>query len=92
MTLGWAHWLIALVALQRLAELVYARRNTAALLQLGAVETGAEHYPLFILLHAAWLAAIPSWSPPIRPCGGRCCGVRCAPGLAGVDDPVARPF
>jgi methyltransferase len=57
-SLGWAHWLIALVALQRVAELLYARRNTRRLLALGAVETGAEHYPLIVILHTAWLAAM----------------------------------
>ncbi len=44
-----------LVALQRLLELRYAARNTRALLARGAVETGAAHYPLFILLHGSWL-------------------------------------
>ena len=58
MSLGWPHLLIALVALQRLVELVYARRNTRALLARGGFETGATHYPLFALLHGAWLAAM----------------------------------
>lgn len=53
-----AHWLIAAVALQRLAELAYARRNEARLRIAGAVETGAGHYPLIVGLHAAWLAAL----------------------------------
>ncbi|MDQ2991422.1 MAG: hypothetical protein M3R30_01205 [Candidatus Eremiobacteraeota bacterium] len=44
-----------LVALQRLLELRYAARNTRALLARGAVETGAAHYPFFILLHGSWL-------------------------------------
>jgi methyltransferase len=44
-----------LVALQRLLELRYADRNTRALLARGAVETGAAHYPFFILLHGSWL-------------------------------------
>jgi methyltransferase len=50
--------IVALVALQRLVELVYAGRNTRALLRDGAVETGHGHYPLFVILHAAWLATI----------------------------------
>lgn len=58
MSLGWAHLLIALVALQRCAELVRAGRNTRLLLAEGAKETGAAHYPLFILLHGAWLATM----------------------------------
>ena len=58
MALGWAHLLIALVALQRLAELLHARRNTRALIARGGKETGAAHYPLFVLLHGGWLIAL----------------------------------
>jgi methyltransferase len=50
--------ILVLVALQRLIEVVYAERNTRALLARGAVEVGRAHYPLIVLLHAAWLAAI----------------------------------
>lgn len=53
-----AYVIIALVALQRLAELPYAMRNTKRLLAKGAVELGRGHYPLFIVLHASWLIAI----------------------------------
>jgi methyltransferase len=49
---------VALVALQRLAELLYAARNTKRLKQRGAVEYGRSHYPLFVALHACWLVAI----------------------------------
>src|SRR6185437_16979715 len=49
---------VALVALQRLAELFYAARNTRRLKRRGAVEHGRNHYPLFIVLHASWLIAI----------------------------------
>lgn len=58
------------VVIQRLAELVWAARNTRRLLARGATEVGRAHYPLFVLLHASWLAAIavtvspdtaPSW-------------------------------
>ena len=49
---------IGLVALQRLTELPLARRNTKALLARGAVETGASHYPLIVMLHVLWLLAI----------------------------------
>jgi len=58
MALGWAHMLIALVALQRLAELLHARRNTRALVARRGKETGAGHYPLFVLLHGGWLVAL----------------------------------
>lgn len=52
------HWIVLLVALQRLAELAYAQRNTRRLLAQGAQEFGARHYPLLVLLHAAWLLAL----------------------------------
>ena len=51
-------WILAIVAAQRLCELAYARRNTRRLLSNGGHEVGAPHYPLFILLHAAWLVTI----------------------------------
>ncbi|HEY1707432.1 MAG TPA: isoprenylcysteine carboxylmethyltransferase family protein [Rhizomicrobium sp.] len=53
-----AYVIIALVALQRLGEVVYAERNTRALLARGAVEIGRNHYPFIVVLHAAWLVAI----------------------------------
>jgi methyltransferase len=49
---------VALVALQRLAELLYAARNTRRLRERGAIEHGRHHYPLFVALHGAWLAAV----------------------------------
>jgi methyltransferase len=49
---------VSLVALQRLAELLYAARNTRRLKQRGAIEYGRRHYPLFIGLHAVWLVTI----------------------------------
>jgi methyltransferase len=52
-----AYVILALVIAQRLAELAYAQRNTRALLARGGVEIGKKHYPLFILLHGAWLFA-----------------------------------
>jgi methyltransferase len=56
--ISWALALLAFVTLQRMAELVYARRNTKRLLAEGAVEIGADHYPLLVLLHASWLGAL----------------------------------
>jgi methyltransferase len=53
--------LLLFVTLQRLAELVHARRNTRRLLAEGAVEIGAGHYPLLLLLHAAWLGGLWLW-------------------------------
>jgi len=53
--------ILALVTLQRLGELVLSRRNTARLLARGAVEVGAGHYPLIVLVHAGWLTALWIW-------------------------------
>ena len=50
--------ILAFVTLQRLAELVLARHNTALLRGWGAYEVGARHYPLIVLLHAGWLAGL----------------------------------
>jgi methyltransferase len=61
------HWLVLLVALERLGELVYARHNVARLRAEGAVELGADHYPFMICLHASWLAALWLSVPPDAP-------------------------
>jgi len=53
--------ILALVTLQRLGELVLSRRNTEQLLARGAVEVGASHYPLIVLVHAGWLTALWIW-------------------------------
>jgi methyltransferase len=50
--------LLAFIIVQRLSELAYARRNTRRLLARGAIEYAAGHYPLFVLLHGGWLAAM----------------------------------
>jgi methyltransferase len=56
------------VTLQRLSELVIARRNTRRLLARGAMEVGAGHYPLIVVMHAAWLAGLwlLAWTLPVR--------------------------
>jgi methyltransferase len=56
--IGAIHLAVGLVAAQRLAELVVARRNEARLRASGGIEHGAGHYPLIVALHAAWLAAL----------------------------------
>ena len=53
-----AYAVLAFVVTQRLAELLIAQRNTRALLEKGAVEIGHAHYPLFVVLHTAWLLTI----------------------------------
>jgi len=56
--MNFASVIVALVAVQRLLEVIYAARNTRRLMARGAVEAGREHYPFFILLHASWLFAV----------------------------------
>lgn len=51
----WYALLIAVVACERLAELVIARRNLAWSLERGGVEVGAGHYPVMVVLHTAFL-------------------------------------
>ncbi|HEY5427001.1 MAG TPA: isoprenylcysteine carboxylmethyltransferase family protein [Candidatus Tumulicola sp.] len=61
-------WIVlGLVVVQRVVELLYARRNAVRLLARGGVEAGASHYPLFVLLHAAWLIAMAVLVPPATP-------------------------
>jgi len=57
--------ILALVTLQRLAELLLARRNMRALLARGAREVAPGHYPLIVAVHALWLAAL-WWLAPGR--------------------------
>lgn len=67
---GLAPAILALVVAQRLGELWLSARNTRRLRAAGAVEHGAGHYPLFILLHGGWLAALAvsvSWHTPVNP-------------------------
>ncbi|MGY3694240.1 methyltransferase [Bradyrhizobium sp. USDA 3240] len=59
--MSFASVILALVTLQRLGELVLSRRNTERLLARGAIEVGARHYPLIVLLHAGWLVALWIW-------------------------------
>jgi methyltransferase len=62
------HAVLALVALQRLGELVVAYANTKRLLARGAIELDRAGYKWFVVLHAAWLAAlltvVPAATPP----------------------------
>jgi len=55
---------LCLVSVQRLAELLLARRNTIRLKRRGAVEYGAAHYPFIVGLHGAWLAGLWLLAPP----------------------------
>ena len=58
--------ILALVTLQRLAELIIARSNTNALIGQGAYEVAPGHYPLIVAVHTLWLAAL-WWLAPGRP-------------------------
>jgi methyltransferase len=65
---------VTMVAVQRLLELSYSRRNERRLRAKGAVERGAGHYLLMVGIHALWLVStlvegllrgpeIPGWWP-----------------------------
>ena len=56
--MNWPAIVVVLVALERLAELALAHRNTQAMLRAGAQEIGRGHYPLIVLLHLSWLVAV----------------------------------
>lgn len=58
LNIEWLHLLIPLVILQRLGELVLAKRNERWLRAQGAVEVGADHYPAIVALHTLWLAGM----------------------------------
>ena len=49
---------LAFLVVQRLSELAIATRNTARLLAKGAQEVGAEHYPVMVLMHTAWVLCL----------------------------------
>lgn len=67
MSFGLPQLLVLLVALQRLGELLHARRNDARLRAAGGVEYGAGHYPVLVGLHTTWLialfASVPAGAP-----------------------------
>ena len=54
---------LSLVTLQRGCELWLAKHNTKRLIRMGAHEVGAAHYPLIVLVHALWLAALWCYAP-----------------------------
>lgn len=49
---------LGFIILQRLSELVIAKRNTARLLAKGAYEVGASHYPVMVAMHSAWIGCL----------------------------------
>jgi methyltransferase len=48
---------VMLVGVQRLLELFYSRRNERRLRARGAVERGAGHYPVIVVMHTLWLVS-----------------------------------
>ncbi|HKA67717.1 MAG TPA: isoprenylcysteine carboxyl methyltransferase family protein [Actinomycetes bacterium] len=54
--MAWYTALIALVTVERLAELVVANRNRRIMLGRGGIEYGQGHYPLIVALHTGLLA------------------------------------
>ncbi len=63
--------LVLLVALERGLELLVARGHERVLRAEGAIEVGARHYPVMVLLHSLWLVAAPVevllFDRPLRP-------------------------
>ena len=51
----WFTLLVALVGVERLAEMVVARRNAAWSFARGGIETGRGHWPWMVLLHMGLL-------------------------------------
>jgi methyltransferase len=49
---------VALVALERLAELVVSKRNAAWSFEHGGRESGQGHYPFMVVLHSGFLVAM----------------------------------
>ena len=48
------YFILGFVILQRLVELLVAKRNEKLMLTKGAYEVGASHYPFMILLHVSF--------------------------------------
>jgi len=63
--------LVAVVGLERVAELVVSRRNAAWSAARGGVETGRRHYLVMVVLHTGLLvgALVEVWArrPPVLP-------------------------
>jgi methyltransferase len=59
----WFTLLIALVGVERLAEMMVAKRNAAWSFARGGIETGRGHWPVMVLIHAGLLlgAVVEVW-------------------------------
>ena len=58
---------LGFIIVQRLSELVIAKRNTAQLMAKGAYEVGAGHYPVMVAMHSAWIVCLVvfGWDQPV---------------------------
>lgn len=50
--------ILSFVTLERLSELLLARRNSRELIAQGGLEHASGHYGLIVLIHASWLATL----------------------------------
>ena len=58
---------VGFLVVQRLAELLIARRNYRELVARGGIEVGQRHYPVLVALHAGWLLALMGTIDPGAP-------------------------
>jgi methyltransferase len=69
--LGWPQIAALMVLAQRGLEELHSQRNTRRLLAEGAVEAGADYYPVVAITHLAWIASvfflIPASAPIVWP-------------------------
>ncbi len=49
---------LAFIIVQRLSELAISKANTRRLIERGAYEVGANHYPAMVAMHSAWIACL----------------------------------
>ncbi|WGI21734.1 isoprenylcysteine carboxylmethyltransferase family protein [Amylibacter sp. IMCC11727] len=49
---------LAFIIVQRLSELAISKANTKRLIERGAYEVGANHYPAMVAMHSAWIACL----------------------------------
>ncbi len=59
---------VGTIAVQRLGELAWSKRNERRLRGRGAIEHGRSHYPVMVALHVGWLASmlLETRRPPTR--------------------------
>lgn len=49
---------LVFIIVQRLSELAISKANTKRLLERGAYEVGANHYPAMVAIHSAWIVCL----------------------------------